>query len=122
MSGKISGLMARDVAGSSEQIRTLLAGFAGLLKMHLASEDKGLYPQLLQSNDAALKAMAGRYMNEMGGMKTAFEAYLGKWPSAASILAKPDPFRTETTALFQALGKRIDRENNELYARVDALS
>jgi hypothetical protein len=61
-------------------------------------------------------------MSEMGGLVATFGTYLGKWPTAAAIGADASSFRTETTSLFQVLKKRIDRENGELYPRVDALS
>ncbi|MBI4902166.1 MAG: hemerythrin domain-containing protein [Acidobacteria bacterium] len=122
IASKIAELLALDVSKNSGPIRELLADFSGLLKIHLAAEDKALYPLLLQHKDPAMKAIAGKFMTEMGGLRTALEAYLGKWPSSASITQKPDSFRSETTALFHALRKRIDRENSELYPRVDSLN
>jgi hypothetical protein len=90
--------------------------------VHLAAEDKSLYPELLKHKDATVKALAGRYINEIGGLKAAFEAYRGKWPSPASIQANAHSFRSETTTVLQSLKKRIDRENGDLYKLVDSLS
>ena len=76
--------------------------------VHLAAEDKSLYPdlRLLNHKDATVKALAGRYINEIGGLKAAFEAYRGKWPSSASIQANAHSFRSETTTVLQSLKKR----------------
>jgi hypothetical protein len=122
IAGQITQLMDRDVAQNSTRIRGLLAEFSGVLKLHLAAEDRALYPALLRHKDATLKALAAKYMSEMGGLVTTFGSYLGKWPTAVAIGANGNSFRSETTSLFQAVKKRIDRENGELYVRVDSMS
>jgi Hemerythrin HHE cation binding domain len=101
--------------------RQQLAQLAGKLNVHLAMEDKSLYPGLLRHKDPAVQAKAKKFIDEMGGIKKAFAAYSGKWPSAAAIQANAGGFVQETQALFGVLAQRIQAEDNDLYKLVDAL-
>ena len=101
--------------------RSLLSAFAGKLNVHLAMEDKALYPQLLNHKDAAVQGKAKAFMDEMGGIKEAFTAYLGKYPSAMAIQAAASAFIADTEGLVKVLAKRIQAEDSDLYALVDRL-
>lgn len=99
-------------------LRSVLSNLAGKLNFHLAQEDKALYPRLMKK-DAASSAMATRFMEEMGGLGAVFSAYNTKWQVTA-IRSDPAGFAAETRKVFVALGKRIARENAELYPLADA--
>ena len=45
-----------------------ISRLSGLLNVHLNSEDRYLYPKLLESNDSSVKTLAKRYQDEMGGL------------------------------------------------------
>jgi hemerythrin-like domain-containing protein len=92
---------------------------AGKVKIHLATEDKVLYPNLEKHKDAKVQQMAKQFAAEMGQIKTVFEAYLAKYPTAQAIESHAADWVKETKDLFTVLGKRIERENNELYAAAD---
>lgn len=109
----------QTVAAGAAQLRQALMRLGGQLSVHLAMEDKGLYPKLRGHTDPAIASLAAQYETEMGGLKATFVAYSERWLRSAAIGDAPEVFLTETEALFAALGKRIDRENNELYALVD---
>ena len=117
--GQISTkLGAGRVAQESKALRTLLSALAGKVAIHLAMEDKALYPRLIQANQENSRAMANAFMEEMGGIGAAFNAYNQKW-QVGQIEADPAGFTRESQALFGALGKRIERENGELYPLAD---
>ncbi len=101
-------------------LRTLLSGLAGKLSVHLAMEDKALYPRMIEANHADSKALAQKFMNEMGGLGDAFSAYNKKW-QASMIGSDPAGFAKETQAVFGALARRIEREDNELYPLADQI-
>lgn len=101
--------------------RSLLGQFAAKLNIHLAMEDKALYPQLLQHKDLAVQAKAKAFMDQMGGIKDAFTAYMGKYPSAHAIEAAPTAFISDTEGLIKVLAARIQSEDSDLYALVDRL-
>ncbi|NLT95990.1 MAG: hemerythrin domain-containing protein [Clostridia bacterium] len=102
--------------------RLILAKLAGVLNIHLAAEDNVLYPNLLNSDDEQIKVMAQKYIAEMSALKNSFNEYLKKWPSPLSLQNNPEQFIEETKQIFEILGQRIQRENDELYTLVDKKS
>jgi|tagenome__1003787_1003787.scaffolds.fasta_scaffold17021610_1 hypothetical protein len=101
----------------AQSLRTSLSALAGKLNFHLAMEDKALYPRLMKI-DGAAQGVAKKFMDEMGGLSDAFGAYNNKWQVSA-IRKDPAAFAAETHKVFGALGKRIARENAELYPLAD---
>ena len=57
----------------------------------------------------------------MGSVAAAFVGYMKTWSNSAQIKADPVAFTTESKAIFNALSKRIHRENTELYVLLDAV-
>jgi hypothetical protein len=100
-------------------MRGLLSVLGGKLTIHLAMEDKGLYPRLLQHKNLTVRTLARAYQDEMGGIKDVFAEYLHSWPSAEAIQANAGKFIEHTKDIFAALGLRIEKEDNELYGIVD---
>lgn len=117
--GIVPLLSSNNLGTDAGAVRRLLAQLTGMVSVHLAMEDNSLYPAMLTHKDARLKTTAQRYQQEMGGIKGAFENYTKKWASATSIQANPDQFVKESKSLFETLGRRIARENNELYSLLD---
>jgi hemerythrin-like domain-containing protein len=99
-------------------VRALLSSLAGKLGVHLAMEDKALYPRLAEDGAPPDAALAAAFMQEMGGLGAAFAAYNRNWPAPA-IAADPAGFARETRAVFAALARRIERENRQLYPIAD---
>lgn len=104
----------------AQELRGVLSNLAGKLNFHLALEDKALYPRIMKA-DAKANAMATKFMEEMGNLGDTFTAYNSKWQVTA-IRKDPDGFAAETRKVFTALGKRIARENAELYPLADKLA
>ncbi|HEY0490314.1 MAG TPA: hemerythrin domain-containing protein [Telluria sp.] len=120
---EINALLGDSISDSNaDTIRKLLSRLAGLVNVHLAMEDKGLYPELLAHGDASVKATARRFSDEMGSVAAAFVGYINTWPTSTAIKGDPVRFTTESKAIFNALSKRIHRENTELYVLLDALA
>jgi len=120
VAGEIGKLLdAARLAADATSARTLLSNLAGKLKVHLAMEDKTLYPRLMQDPDPKVSAMAKRFADEMGGIAEVFGGYMDRWPTAKAIQEAPQRFVTDTQKLFAALSTRIDRENNQLYPLLD---
>ena len=114
-------LQEGTLAEDASQVRSLLSQLAGKLNVHLAMEDSALYPSLVKHPKPEVQAKAKAFIEEMGGIKHAFGGYLAHWPSAPAIQAAPKDFIKETSALAGALAKRIQSEDNDLYAMVDRL-
>ncbi len=116
----IAALLDADkLRADATEARHLLSVLHGKLSVHLAMEDKSLYPRLLRHHDSDIRATTQRYMDEMGSLAGAFKDYVGHWPTPSAIQANPDTFIAETNGVFEALGKRVQQENSELYVLAD---
>lgn len=109
------------VARETDRVGSLLAELAGKVSIHLAMEDKGLYPSLERHVNPQVRATAAAYQREMGDLAEVFAAYVGRWRDRAKIRREADEFVRETRAVFQALSARIARENDELYVLLERM-
>ncbi len=122
MAGELGrALGAGRVNRAPTEIVKLLAMFSGKLNVHLAMEDKVLYPRLLGCRDAGTQALARKGQSDMGGIAAAFKTYRTRWSNAHRIEADQPGFVRETRELLAVLGGRITWENDCLYAAADAL-
>lgn len=97
-------------------ITTHINKLAGKLKIHLSSEDKFLYPNLLNGDDNKLKNLANSYINEMGGISDTFTDYKNKFNTKSKIISEGNEvFINETKKILVAIEKRISKEESELY-------
>lgn len=109
--------LARD----ANRVGTLIAELAGKVSVHLAMEDKGLYPSLERHPSARVRMTAATYQREMGGLAEVFGAYIARWRDRAKIRDHSEEFARETQQVFQALSARIARENDELYVLLEQM-
>lgn len=107
--------------GAARDISELLTKLAGKLLVHLAAEDHGLYPKLIDSGDAEAASTAKQYRDEMGGLKEAFQGYYAKWNGADKIRNDSGAFIKDSHGVFEALGERVQKENTVLYPLADSL-
>lgn len=116
-------LTPEELALSKKAIheRNLLSEFIGVLDWHFGMEDEFFYPELLKHENAELREMTKRYIDEIGGLKKRFEEYNKKWEEIDSIKDDPNGFVEETRDIFDALSERIQRENNELFVFIETL-
>ena len=105
----------------AKQVRDHLNRLAGKLVVHLAKEDKSLYPQLLAASDKTVVALTKQYIDEMGDLAEVFNLFNRRWVTPRFIYKYQDKFEAEAAAIVEALATRIDKENNELYVLADAL-
>lgn len=89
-----------------------------LLAVHLAKEDKHVYPALKRHENASLASLATAYETEMGDLDQRFRDYLADWPIQI-ITRRWLQFRLATTDLMDKLVQRIEREERELYPLLD---
>jgi iron-sulfur cluster repair protein YtfE (RIC family) len=96
-------------------IARLIGKLNALLRVHFAHEDSILYPLMIRSGDVQAAALACQFDAEMGTLARDFEDFARRWSGPTVIAGMFDLFREEATALFAALGARIERENDLLY-------
>lgn len=108
----------QKLAAGAGEARRLLSSLMGKLSIHLAMEDKSLYPRLEQHADATVRDTAKRFAGEMSGVKPTVEAFGRKW-SEAQIRADAAGFCAEAKQFFGVLADRIKREETQFYVLVD---
>lgn len=102
-----------------ESCRSTLARLAGILKIHLAMEDKALYPRMLTHDDAQVRQTAGEYQQSMGQLAPAFESFYERWRLHGAIEQAPQEFSGALRVIQRALRERMDLEDANLYDLVD---
>lgn len=120
---EITGLQAAlETREHATAVARRLAKLTGVVQVHLAAEDKALYPRMMASSNSEAAEVAGRFTAEMGGLAKAYLEFESRWRSASDILDNAASFRKESQAVFAVLAKRIERENIELYPLADAIA
>ena len=100
---------------NSFEISKSLAQLSGILKIHLASEDKYVYPVLIKHQDSKIRRVAEDFSKEMGELAKVFDAYKVKYFGANKIAENAETFLVETKEVFSVLSVRIKKEDISLY-------
>ncbi|RJF91907.1 hemerythrin domain-containing protein [Noviherbaspirillum saxi] len=109
--------IAKNADAIAQQIRTM----SSVIKLHLAAEDRVLYPALAKSQNPAVAKVGERFQQEMGGIAAAYMEFAGKWTIGSKVSSNPEGFKEEANNLFKALHERIQKENQELYPLADQI-
>lgn len=122
IAAELQGVSEQRLRENADPARKILSNLLGKLNLHLAVEDRSVYPQLQSSPNPAVANMAKRFESEMGGIAAAVQVWGKRWSTSVAIQADPHRFVNESADIVTTLKKRMQRENLELYAAVDALS
>lgn len=118
--GQVSAAMKAPInAASGQALHGLLVSLAAKVKVHLATEDKVLYPKLMDSKDAVVSSTSKKFAAEMGEIGGVFKAYVETYRTADAIAGHGEQFKKETEGLFKVLGHRIQVEEASLYPLAD---
>lgn len=109
---------AFDAAGARQSFVSL----AAKLNIHLAFEDRALYPPLLDHAEPGVRSKAKAYLDEVGGLKASLAAHLERWLSSTKVQEEPEAFRRETTDLLAALDRRLQAEDGDFYPTLERLA
>ncbi|ASW44321.1 hemerythrin domain-containing protein [Clostridium isatidis] len=94
---------------------------AGKLNIHMKTEDKFLYPELINSNNDKLKKIATEYSEEMGDIHNIFTEYKNKFNTKNKILSNKAEFIKESQKVLTLLVNRIQKEDLKLYPEIKTL-
>lgn len=97
-----------------EAIIRLRWRLAHQLAVHLAQEDRIVYPRLKRSTDRRVARLADLFETEMGGLAADYKAYMASW-STRGIADDPPAFARATRNVISLLERRVTREEMELY-------
>jgi len=114
-------LARSGVAPQSQAIAEQIVAMSGLIKLHLAVEQRVLYPAVQACGVASVARLGRQYENDMQGIAGDYLAFAGRWNTAARLAQEPDAFRSEANLVLHALYQRMRREDTELYPAVEAI-
>ncbi|HKR76094.1 MAG TPA: hemerythrin domain-containing protein [Rhodanobacter sp.] len=117
----LRGLVQHGVGEQAEAIHRQLAAMSSAIKLHLAAEDRVLYPALMKAADPAVAQAGRQFQEEMGGLAATYLAFATRWNLTGKIAADPQGFRDDANGVFKALHLRVQRENRELYPLAERL-
>ena len=121
----LSHFLMAMIAASHPPRPTELVAVRGMLRdtlvRHLKCEDWALYPRLRSSGDAEAVRIATIFVDEMGHIAGDFAAYDARWTPEA-VEADWEGFLGETAGILDALGMRIEREEQQLYPLAERLA
>lgn len=105
------------IAANAGEIARLVVSMSSMIKLHLAVEDKVLYPALRGS--AALARMGQAYQGEMQGIAAGYERFARKWNLGDSVARDPEGFRADANTVLKMLYQRIRREDRDFYPAIE---
>lgn len=112
---QLQELMAAGISANAARVSDLLRQINTNIRLHLVTEERFLYPVLQESDHADAAEIGERFAADMIGLYQRFTEYIANWRDPAAIEAEPEHFEQATTAIFKALGERIQREESELH-------
>lgn len=110
-----SKLDTLKLSQNATDIEMLLAELSGKVKVHLAMEDKILYPKLLASDNSDIVNTAKAFLAEIGQLGDTFVSYINKWNSSIKIQEDPKSFVSHTSEIIHAIENRIEKEDEQLF-------
>jgi len=108
----ILGVQENEMSSYISVLKTL----DEILSTHLESEDSYLYPRLAQDESLTIQTTSKRLHKEMSPITKVYKTYQEKYIVKSNILKEEKKFLKETNSLVNALNKRIEKEEVELYA------
>ncbi len=111
-----NGIMANSHA-IAQQVKEL----GKVVTLHLAVEDRILYPAVQKADDPAISAMGAAYQNEMKGIANRYIRFTNQWSDAAKVAAQPEAFRDAANTILKEVYQRMQRENREFYPAIERM-
>ncbi|MCA1857494.1 hemerythrin domain-containing protein [Massilia oculi] len=119
---RLRQLSHAGVAENAAAIAAQIVEVSGIIKLHLAVEDRSLYPALEASADTRLVNMSRAYRTEMQDIAQAYLGFAAKWNTARQVAREPEGFRRDANQVLRHLFERIKREDREFYPAIDAVA
>lgn len=112
---------SQGIAEHAQEIAETVVSMSSLIKLHLAVEDKVLYPALRSSTHPSLARMGERYQEDMKDIVSSYEEFARKWNTAANVANNPAGFRSDANTVLKRLHARIRQEDQQFYPMIEAM-
>jgi len=105
-------------ARGAADVHRALSSLSGILKVHLAMEDRSLYPHLVNHRDLQLRTLAVRFLDERAALRQRYDDYQHRWPSAIAIERDAERFIDESRQILGMLWTRMKTEDDVLHPEI----
>ncbi|HLU79648.1 MAG TPA: hemerythrin domain-containing protein [Burkholderiaceae bacterium] len=109
------------IPANAPRIAQGVADLGKVVTLHLAIEDRIMYPTVRQSADPELAAMGASYQEEMKGIANRYLRFTEQWSKADKVAAEPEAFRSAANSVLKDVFLRMQRENHEFYPAIERL-
>lgn len=116
---RLRTLSRAGVAGNAAEIAQGITSLSQLITLHLAIEDRILYPMLQASDNAALAEMGREYQADMSNIATPFIAFARRWNKTVALHDDPEGFRNDANTVLKRIYERMRREDTEFYPAIE---
>lgn len=116
----LRALVRTGIAAHAADIAQRIVAMSGTIRLHLAVEDRVLYPALEASGNKMLAGMSQRYRHEMDGIAGSYLAFAARWNTARALEAQPEAFRAEANQVLHVLYDRMKKEDREFYPVIES--
>ncbi|MGY6270162.1 hemerythrin domain-containing protein [Achromobacter denitrificans] len=114
-------LAQAGVARNAAEIARAIVSMSATIKLHLAVEDRALYPALARCADADLARTGRMFQDEMDAIARNYEDFARRWNNAGSLERDEAGFRADANVVLRRVHERMQRENRDLYPRIEAM-
>lgn len=113
--------LTRRGASASNEIAAALIKLSTTIRLHLAAEDRFLYPSLNKSAEPDIVALSHQFEREMADIAGQFRRFVANWNLGKKIAADFEGFRQAANEGIKPVWLRMQRENREFYPRIEAI-
>ena len=115
----LRALAHAGVEGNATAIAQGIVAMSGTIKLHLAVEDKVLYPALQRGDNAELARLGRQYQSEMESIASAYDAFARRWNTADNVRRGAQDFRDQANVVLRKVYERMQREDHDFYPRIE---
>lgn len=116
-----STINLRNIEDSLDELVWDINTLAGKLNIHMRTEDKLLYPELMNSDDKNLRNISKEYSQEMGNIHSIFIEFKNQFNTKNKIINDKNKFLIESKKVISLLENRIEKEDKTLYPKIKSL-
>lgn len=116
-----STINLRNIEDSLDELVWDINTLAGKLNIHMRTEDKLLYPELMNSDDKNLRNISKEYSEEMGNIHSIFIEFKNQFNTKNKIINDKNKFLIESKKVISLLENRIEKEDKTLYPKIKSL-